>query len=156
MLWHAWFVLDMTQKSCGHFATLFQHCKHTKSWQSICRSHKMLLWYFSNVFSACIRMWQTHNVAIWSWQHHVLLGSGLGWNPGWWLQSRGWSHDGDRKLRPKLKPVASVLKFGKPKQNPVASKIIIWKSKSKPMNPDLKSVRPKPLALGFEAEAKDS
>ena len=58
---------------------------------------------------------------------------GLGWKPGWWLQSRGQSHDGDRKPRLKPKPVASILKFRRLKPNPVASKIITWKPKLKPV-----------------------
>ena len=49
-----------------------------------------------------------------------LLAPGLVGRPGWWLRSRGRSHDGDRIPRPKPKPVASILKIRKPKPNPLA------------------------------------
>ena len=59
--------------------------------------------------------------------------AGVGWKLGWWLRSRSRSHEGDRKPRSKLRPVASALKFRKLKPNPVDAKVMIWKLKPKPV-----------------------
>ena len=79
---------------------------------------------------------------------------GLGWNPGWWLRSGGRSHDGDRKLRPKPKPVASILKFRNPNPNPVASKIIIWKPKPKSVASRPKKWESKASGFGIRSRSR--